>query len=407
MKKNTLAILLALFAFQGFGQNYEDTLDLKLEKFGNYESLPGFAVAIVNSEGVIYKNAYGYSDLENKKLYSQKTVQCVASVSKTMLAYAVMKLEEEGTLSLESPINDFLPYNVYNPLFKDSIIRIKHLVSHTSGIIDTDNNYDSRSLYFTSNTNLDDSRMEKDDLDWFKLQKANKNITIKEYCENVFSENGKWYDQGTFEKFSSGNHYSYTNLGAVLMAHIIEQASGVSYNDFIEENILSVLKMDKTTLDGTKVASNLLAKAYVSEKFIPTPILGSNTYPDGGVHTNCEDLSNYLIEMIKGYNGKSSLLSEVTFRKMMTPLLSEKVANSGETGKNFDNIGVFWHIAPNGNIWHNGGNPMGGTVYMWFDPATGIGRILITNCDVRGSREMVREFLSIWYTMEKYASKVK
>ena len=404
MTRIYLFVLLSfIFSRTGSAQNYSDTLNVKLAKFYSQNALPGFTVAIVNMDGVLYQNSYGYADIKSKSPYTLRTIQSIASVSKTTIAFAIMKLYEEGKLQLESPINNFLPYQVFNPHFPDSIIRIKHLVTHTSGIVDTDNNYDLRGQYFIKKTDLKKSDLEQEDLDWFRGMKKNKKLSLKKYCKNVFSKRGRWNNWSTFLKHSPGSHYQYTNLGAVLMAHIVERVSGKCYKDYINKELFKPLNMKESTFDESKVPSNLLATSYVTHKLLATPILGNNTYPDGGLHTNNIELSKYLIEMIKGYNGKSTLLSKKSFHKMMSPLLSQEVASTSKEGKNFSNIGVFWHVAVNRHIYHNGGNPLGGTVYMWFDPSTNIGTILMTNCDGSASRETVVEFISIWRTLGKYA----
>ena len=91
---------------------------------------------------------------------------------------------------------------------------------------------------------------------------------------------------------------------------------------------------------------------------------------------------------------------------MMSPLLSEQVTLSEDAGRNFQNIGVFWQMGKDGGIMHNGGNPLGGTVYLSFNSETNIGRILMTNCDASASREMMVSFISVWRTLEKYAGKI-
>lgn len=399
-------ILITIFFFNGilslYSQNYADTLDSKLNEFHKEEALPGFAAAIVDMNGVLYQKTLGYADIKNQRPYTNKTMQCIASTTKTTIAYAIMKLQEEGKLSLESPINDFLPFEVIHPIYKDSVIKIKHLVTHTSGIIDTENNYDLRCYFFTKNTNLKESQLPKEDLDWFVLMKKNKKISLETYFSNIFSKNGKWNQPDTFHKETFAEHYTYTNVGAGLMAYIIERITGQPFDEYIAENIFQKIGMNESTFDEYKVNSELLATSYVTENKVATPSLGQINYPDGGIHTNLDELSMYLIEMIKGYNGKSDLLTKNSFKQMMSPHLSEEVAATNTEQKTFNNIGVFWQMDDNGSIKHYGGNPLGGSVYFSFNPKTNIGKILMTNSDPRASRELGLEFISIWRTMEKY-----
>jgi len=402
-KVTVLAILIFISPIVSFSQNYEDTLQIKIEQFYNQKNLPGFAVAIVNEQGVIFQESNGYADLKSKKPYTLETIQLIASTTKTTIAFAVMKLLEEGKLSLESPINEYLPYNIYNPHYPDSIITLEHLVTHTSGIVDTENNYDLRGRYFIKQTSLSESKLDKETLEYIKNYEQNKRISLKRYCKNVFHIKGKWHSNNTFLKNPPGSYYQYSNLGATLTAHIVERASGKCFDDFVEQILFKDLNLEKSTFNIKNVDTDLLAKSHVDEEHIVTPFFGENTYPDGGLFTNCKELSVYLIEMIKGYNGQSKLLTNASFKTMMNSSLSEKVVVAKGSGRNFQNIGVFWQRGKDGGIMHNGGNALGGTVYMSFNPKTNIGRILMTNCDVRASRDMMISFISIWRTMDKYA----
>ncbi|MFK7813346.1 MAG: serine hydrolase domain-containing protein [Maribacter sp.] len=402
--KFSIVITILFFSsiFSSYSQNYGDTLNLKLTNFHKQEALPGFAAAIVDLNGMLYQKTIGYADIESKRPYTNKTMQCIASTTKTTIAYAVMKLQEEGELSLESPINDFLPFKVIHPFYKDSVIKIKHLVTHTSGIKDTENNYDLRCYYFTENTDLKESQLPKEDLDWFVMMKKNRKISLESYFHNIFSEKGKWNQSDTFHKEPFAEHYTYTNVGAGLMAYIIERITGHPFDKYITKNVFQKLGMKESTFDEYKVNPELLVTSYVSESKVATPSLGFINYPDGGIHTNIEELSLYLIEMIKGYNGESDLLTQESFKQMMSPFLSEEVAATNAKQKTFNNIGVFWQMDDNGSIKHYGGNPLGGTVYFSFNPKTNIGKILMTNSEAQASRSSIVEFISIWRTMEKY-----
>lgn len=406
MKRLITTTLIFMCPLIVFTQSYQDTLQSKIENFHNEQNLPGFAVAIVNDEGILFQEAYGYANLQTKKAYTVETLQLIASTTKTTIAFSVMKLIEEGKLNLDAPINDYLPYEIHNPYFKNSVITLKHLVTHTSGIADTENNYELRGRYFIKQTDLSNSELDKETLDYIKNYERNKRLSLKKYCKNIFSEKGKWYDKATFLENPPGSHYQYSNLGATLTAYIIERASGKRFDNFVEQNLFEALNLQNSTFDVKNVDLDLLARSYVSDEKIATPIFGENTYPDGGMLTNCQELSSYLVEMIKGYNGKSSLLTNESFKTMMSPLLSERVTVSRGAGRNFQNIGVFWQMGKDGGIMHNGGNPLGGTVYLSFNPETNIGRILMTNCDASASREMQHSFLSIWRDMEEYTRKI-
>ncbi len=385
------------------GQDQKDNLDLQLAGIYNENVLPGFAAAIVNMDGILYQSALGYANIESREPYTTKTMQCIASTTKTTIAYATMKLIEQEKLSLDSPINDFLPFEIVNPHFKDSIIRIRHLVTHTSGIVDTENNYDLRTYYYTEKTSLVNSKLDPENLQWLSLLKPNSPLPLSTYYKEIFSTSGKWYDESSFHNKPIGKHYTYSNVGAGLMAYIIECIVGESFDTYIQENVFDILEMTDTKFHEINVPEDRLATNYISENLIETPSLGFSNYPDGGIYTHIEDLSIYLMEMIKGYNGNSNLLTDESFRTMMSPQLLDSVAATNPQ-KRFDNIGVFWQLDNDGSIKHYGGNPYGSSIYFSFNPETNIGKILMTNCDIRASRETVKTFLGIWGMLEKYES---
>src|SRR5690242_17919746 len=77
--------------------------------------LPGFAVSIVKEDQVIFSGGYGFADKAKKTPYSIQTIQPIGSVSKTFIGLALMQAIEKGYFTLETPINDVLPFKVINP----------------------------------------------------------------------------------------------------------------------------------------------------------------------------------------------------------------------------------------------------------------------------------------------------
>ncbi len=75
-------------------QDFTKELDAKLTEISNRKSLPGFGVAIVDKDGILFSKGYGYADIESKKLYSKHTIQNIGSVSKTFIGVALMKAVE-------------------------------------------------------------------------------------------------------------------------------------------------------------------------------------------------------------------------------------------------------------------------------------------------------------------------
>ncbi len=401
VKKKFISYILLFFVLKaGCQEPRKVHLSGELSKLAEKGYLPGFAVAIVNEDGVLYQNAFGYANSENKKPFTLNTIQSVASVSKTTIGFSLLKLAEIGKINLGTPINDILPFKVHNPNFEKDTIRIIHLATHTSGILDTENSYDDRNRYFISKTHIDKEKVPEEWLTYFKGYKLNRALTLGQFCQNALSKEGEWYSKDTFSPNRAGTHYEYSNLAATLAAYIVEKASGQLFSEFTEENIFHPLAMKDTDWRVQEVDHNRLATSYLSEELIPTPFFGNNTYPDGGLHTSCNDLSKYLLEMIKGYYGKSDLMSAENFGQLFKAQLPDGVTQQNNQ-KKITNCGVFWMHAADDYLFHNGGNTLGGTIYMWFNTKTGVGRILMTNYLVEDKNSYL-QFMSIWKALENF-----
>ena len=133
MKKTLIfvTVIVLLVGMESFAQSEYDSLTTKLQSIQDLGYLPGFAVAIVNSEGVLYQKGFGHSDIETSKPFTVHSLQNIGSISKTLTGISLMQLQEQGKLSLDTPINDILPFKIVNPHCPDIPITIKHLASHT------------------------------------------------------------------------------------------------------------------------------------------------------------------------------------------------------------------------------------------------------------------------------------
>src|SRR5688572_29266494 len=117
-----------------YGQTNATTIDKQIDDlFSGYNSTtPGVAVAVVKDGKIIFKKGYGTANLEYDIPITTKTVFQLASVSKQFTAFSIYLLEKQGKLSLEDDVRKYLP----EVPDAGKTVRIKHLLSHTSGIKD-------------------------------------------------------------------------------------------------------------------------------------------------------------------------------------------------------------------------------------------------------------------------------
>ncbi len=102
------------------------------------QHIPGLAVAIVADGVVVWAKGFGYADLDTRRPVTPDTLFLNASVSKTMVAAALMHAVEHERFGLDADIGTLLPFPVRNPLFPTTPITVRNLAAHSSGIIDND-----------------------------------------------------------------------------------------------------------------------------------------------------------------------------------------------------------------------------------------------------------------------------
>jgi len=380
-----------------------DSLNQRLNTIHAQKNFNGFAVAIVDTTGAIYQNGIGFSDVEKQKAYASNTVQNIASISKTLIGISLMKAQEMELLKLDDPANNYLPFKVRNPYYRDQEITIRHLATHTSSITDTDV-YSDKSYILKEA--LDSTQSNLEELSE-NFNPADTKITIAEFLEKYFSEEGEWYSEQAFLDKEPGELFEYTNVGATLAAYIIELAAKKPYSEFVEEHIFKPLKMESSGLDFKDVDYNNFSTLYSSLNN-EIPHYSLITYPDGGLITSINDLSLYLAELIKGYSGKGTLISPESYNELFKyQLKAENFTEQNEDHPYNDeyNAGIFMGFSAKGYVGHSGGDP-GVASLMMFDSKSKVGRILFTNTNIN-NKEAGDAFWAIWDVLGEYGEKME
>jgi len=331
----------------------------------------GFSVAVVNKDTVIYQKGFGYANTETKELYTENTVQNIASISKTLIGIALLKAQEMGKLNLDDPINKYLPYKVLNPFYPNEVITIRHLATHTSTIKDTEF-YGNKSYVLK-----DDVKEPSDDINgmYVRLNTPETYIPMTEFVEKVLSTKGDYYLKEGFLNNKPGALFEYSNVGATLAAVILEIATDDSYKDFTTKHILEPLGMSSSGWTFEDIDLSRHSKLYLNPKS-EIPFYSLITFPDGGLITSTCDLSKYLKELIRGYCSSGILLTKESYNEFFTKQLIEENF-SNQKG---ENEGIFVSFSTEGNIGHSGSDP-GVSTYMFFNPTSKTGNILFVNTD--------------------------
>lgn len=366
-------------------QVLSDSLTIELSQICRKGFINGLSVAIVNEQKILYQKGFGFSDTKAQKAYTENTVQNIASISKTLLGVSLLKAQELGKLNLDDPVENYLPFEVKNPYHPEIPISIKHLATHTSTIRDTE--------YY------DRSYVLKED-----IGKSDLDIPMKDFLKEILSIDGKYYKKDGFLKNKPGELFEYTNIGATLAAIVLEVATGEKYHDFTTKYILKPLKMSNSAWSFDSVNLSNYSVLYQSDQ-TEYPRYKLITYPDGGFITSANDLSLFLSELIKGYSGSGNLLSVESYKTLFQEQLGEKhFSDRGKRDYSDEyNTGIFMGFTPNGHIGHTGGDP-GVATFMFFNPKTKLGRILIVNTDLE--EEGWKQFIDIWNKLDEFSSRL-
>ena len=181
-----------------------------LLKFYHEQGIFNGTVLVAEAGKVIYQKGFGYANMDTKERLTPKSVFRLASVSKQFTAMCIMKLKEQGKLNYDDDLQKYLPELKYY-----EGVTIRHLLWHTSGIQDY---MDFMPKYFPSDEYLNDDVIK---------------IMAKHHPKR---------------EFEPGERFEYSNTGYVLLASIVERVSGVSFVEFIKQNIFDRIGMSSTTI---------------------------------------------------------------------------------------------------------------------------------------------------------------
>lgn len=242
---------------------------------------PGAAVMVIEDGRVVHKKGYGLANVDANVPIDANTVFDLASFSKQFTAMGIMILAESGKLGYDDPLTKFFPeFPAYA-----SKITVRHLLNHTSGLPD----------YMGVFTRLGKRDFEPTGREALGM--------LAEIPTPLFAPGAKW---------------EYSNSGYVVLAQIVEKASGMSFPAFMKKNVFDPLGMSHTLVADEvrpKIANRAISYRPASDHFENidyTPL--NRIYGDGNVNTSLEDLFKWDQAL---YTDK--LVAQTTLEKAFTP----------------------------------------------------------------------------------------
>ncbi len=395
--KNIIAFTCSLLSFFVLNaQTAQDSLTQKLTKIAEGTVVPGFSVAVVSQDKIHYKKSFGYADIATQRPYETSTIQNIGSTSKTFIGVAIMHAVEQGLFTLDTPINDILSTKIIHPKYPETPITIRHLAAHTSGIKDT-NKFFIKDYVPINHTKAQRKDMALAQKIIWKLRSKSTWMSLSEFLHAYLTPNGAYYSKKNF-KDKPGTVYSYTNAGAGLAALVLQEASGMSFEDYTRKYIFEPIKMENTGWSFDKVDMKKHATLYHPKKVAVQPQYTLCTFPDGGLLTSVDDLAAYTQEVLRMVAGESAIITQASGQEMITNRLpnSKKKSDAG--------YGVFWDVAKTA-AGHGGSDP-GANSLLYFFPEQNIGVLFIVNMSLDDNKKTEGIYRDIWRTLRGYSKRV-
>ncbi|WP_229802053.1 serine hydrolase domain-containing protein [Pontibacter akesuensis] len=308
-------------------------------------------VLVTKYDQVIYKGAFGYGDFQCKDTLTTESVFQLASVSKQFTAMAIMMLKEEGELSYDDSVQQYVPDFPYRG------ITIRHLLTHRSGLP----NY----TYFS------------DEL-WPDRKVS---LTNDDVLHLMAAHQPKYY-------FTPDKRFDYSNTGYALLASIVEKASGVPFDTYLQEEIFEPLEMTRTYTFRPELAvqNEGIVTGYTGGRRKRTPDYLDTVLGDKGLYSTVEDL----------YKWDQALYTQKLVKR---ETLAEAFIGYSPGIKNEEDYGFGWRLKQvesgdtvvyHGGLWH------GYNTYLLRNPKDHSAIIVLSNV-TNGSLNYLKELRKFLY----------
>jgi N-acyl-D-amino-acid deacylase len=358
----------------------DQVMQSALSKYG----VPGAALSVSNNGRLVFARGYGCADQTANTAVQPDSLFRVASVSKTFTAVGIMQLVQQGKLSLDATVFDTiltgyepLPGKTTNPdLLK---ITVRHLLEHTGG---WDRGTTQTFNGVKYNEPLDDLLAAAAKATGHPAPATPADVITVMLSQPL--------------QHSPGTYYAYSNFGYCLLGRIIEQVSGMGYEQYVQQNILKPLGIGRQKLGATlqsdvnngEVTYYDYPNAPLAHSvfpgvtgLVPAPY-GSHFMEDvdsaGEWATTTVDLTRFL-NGIWGAGGGTALLNPQTIASMQA---DPQVQN--ESPGSFYGLGFVYQKISGGLRWTKDGGLSGTSSYVVVNPVSGWTWAVVFNSNPTG-----------------------
>jgi CubicO group peptidase (beta-lactamase class C family) len=339
--------------------------------------MPGAVMGIIIDGELVWVKATGVRETSDNSPVTPDTVFRIASMTKSFTAVAILKLRDEGKLSLDDPAARYVPAlaDLPYPTADSPVITIRHLLTHSEGF--------------------------PEDNPWGDRQLAQTDETMR-----------AWMKAGIPFSTAPGTTFEYSNYGFAILGQIVARASGRPYADYVRDNILRPLGMNSTTFEMTAVPKNQISIGYRREDnaWKAEPILAHGSFGSmGGLWTNAHDLARWVAFLMSAFpprdEPETGPIKRSSAREMqqlwrISPASAFRASTDAPLQVNVSGYGYGLGIGQDCRfsyvIQHGGGLPGYGSLMRWL-PEYGVGLIALSNLTYGGFNTLFNDTINTLY----------
>jgi CubicO group peptidase (beta-lactamase class C family) len=338
--------------------------------------IPGATAAIAKDGKIVYMRAFGNSNISNSIATQPHNLFRVASLSKQITSIAIMKMVQNGQLTMSSKVFGTGGILQTHPVFSAANITdnriynitIQHLLEHSAGWnrdLNCNPNPTTPYPYFLGGCDPIAFPLR------VSMLTGTSNPVSKEALIEFLLEKGL--------DFAPGTAYSYSNIGYLVLGRVIEKVSNKSFEKYVQDSILAPLGIfdmhiaknllsEKQEREGEYVGNGFTTlSCYNTGQYVPWEYGGLNVNAmdaHGGWIASARDMLKLLVA-VDGFNTKPDILQPATITTMVTPSSNNQFYAKG------------WQVNPFNNWWHTGA--IDGTACQWVRSSGGYTWIFILN----------------------------
>lgn len=316
-------------------------LQQQLQKILTDTHTPAVSVAIVRKDGPEWVSAVGMADVAGKKPATADTLFRIGSTSKAFASLSILKLADEGKLSLNDPISKWIPEVWFrNKWEATDPVRIVNLLEHTTG--------------------------------WDDLHLRDYALDAKGMDLRTALEYGR---ASRVSRWRPGTRMAYCNTGPAVAAYIVEKISGTRFEDYVQRNFFEPIGMKTATYFQPPAATAVTL--YQGDGRTPFPYWNIIYRPAGAINASAKDMAAYVqFYLNRGTVNGATVLPAADIDRMESPVSTWAAHDGLKDGYGLSN---YWSIL-DGFVYHgHNGGVNGGLTEMNYLPAYGVGYFFSIN----------------------------